>query len=95
MSENLSTRVCRKCNIEKNITDFCKYGYKDNDYKFICKRCENTRSSRKDLWKCNVCDITIRKEKKKNHLKCQEHLRCYFFNDSYNLNILKKQNCRK
>jgi hypothetical protein len=54
-------KICNRCGLEKNETDF--YKYTNANYKQICKDCENHSSCKYELYCCVVlcCDYTKKK----------------------------------
>ena len=83
----MEKRVCNICNIEKYKSEF----YTNRAH---CKTCHNHCEYKLELYKCEVCNITIRKVKKKKHDKSKRHQKCLFFNEQIDENRLQKQNRR-
>ena len=84
----MEKRVCNVCNIEKYKSEF----YTNRAH---CITCHNHCEYKMELYKCEVCNITIRKAGKKRHLKTQRHQRCLFFNEQFDASKLQKQNTRR
>jgi hypothetical protein len=91
-SSKSETQTCNRCIQEKSLHDF--YSYTNRGYKSICKQCENTNSSKYELWYCQDCDMTIRQRCKTKHLKSNRHTKCRFLNETYDYEKLQKQNKR-
>jgi len=88
----MTTKICNRCEIEKDIKDF--YSYKDGHKKSICKHCEINNSNKKDLYLCEICDITIRKASKNKHNNSYRHEKNRLWNEQYDFNKLQWQNNR-
>jgi hypothetical protein len=50
--------------------------------KSTCKECFKNNHL-KELWTCTICNMTIRKHKKKNHEYSDRHLRCKITGEPY------------
>jgi hypothetical protein len=96
-------RVCIRCKIEKDIKDFYKYTAKGvsssnytkkGNYKSICAYCENHNISKYELYKCEICNMDIRKVYKRRHEKSYRHQQCRFWDKQYDSSRLQMQNRR-
>ena len=67
----MTMRLCHRCFIEKDDSEF----YNSKKIRHICKQCELNYSYKKELYYCEVCNITIRKTSLKNHLLTRTHLK--------------------
>ena len=85
-------KTCNRCEIEKNINDF--YTYNNGSIKSICKKCENTNKSKRELYTCEDCGMTLRLRFKNKHENSYRHQHCRFWNEQYDSNRLQLQNCR-
>jgi hypothetical protein len=80
-------RVCNRCGIIKEITEF--YTHRSH-----CITCHNHCEYKLELYPCHVCNIVIRKAHKNKHEKSRRHQKCWFFNEQFDADRLQKQNSR-
>jgi len=85
------SKICRKYHTERNQEDYYRHSlkYKKN----ACRFC--LLASMNSLYDCSECHITLRETSRKDHEKSQRHLKCKFWNESYDYNKLQPQNKRR
>jgi hypothetical protein len=83
----IMTSKCNICGIMKNTDEFYTGRAR-------CKECHNHRHYKMELYKCEICNITIRKASQKKHYQTKRHDICKFFNEQYDSSKLQRQNQR-
>jgi hypothetical protein len=67
----MTKRSCHRCFIEKEESEF----YNCKKIRCVCKQCESSYLYKKELYYCEICNITIRKTSLKDHLLTRTHLK--------------------
>ena len=60
-----------------------------------CIDCHNHCEYKLELYKCEICNITIRKVYKSRHDKSRRHYLCRFYSEEFDADRLQKQNQRR
>lgn len=63
----MEKKMCNKCKIEKQVSDFTKNKQKKSGYNYYCKECN--KSYQKEHYKANKADYIDKKNNRKKSLK--------------------------
>ena len=67
------SKLCPRCDIEKEVTAFQKCASKRSGYQSHCGECRNKTAANRETTYCKVCDISMTQYNVKKHLHSKKH----------------------
>ena len=68
-----TNRICPRCQVIKPIDCFQRCVSKPSGVQSHCKKCRNKAASAVPKMNCSICDVTMHRNKWKQHLSSKKH----------------------